>query len=154
MSHIRPFAAGKRRRVNIALLVPCFLFALFLGGVDARAEGIQDFWSRFKAVVNEGSAEGFVRLCRIPLEVRGESDADEVKHFDASSVSRHFRSWLQQDSGLYSRETSMQKVIVETDVSAIKLYKAQNREQFRVGSFVFEAAGGGPWKLTRVYVAE
>lgn len=118
-------------------------------GIDRPAEA-RLFWQQFQAAVAAADTTRLLALVRVPLEVRGQLDADPPRSLEAPALQAQLPALLDLDSGLTEAGQTMRELVHDTTpVQFASLAAAEAR----LGAFVFEWSDGH-WLLVRVYIED
>jgi hypothetical protein len=111
----------------------------------------ESFWQVFRSAVERDDRKKLADLTKFPLEVRGESDDDPVRHFKRPTFLKKLDALLASDPGLLmdGRETQKEHILRTTKLND-RQYSGDTNA--RVGNFEFEQVKGR-WWMTRAYLS-
>jgi hypothetical protein len=108
------------------------------------------FWQQFQAAVAAADTARLLTLVRVPLEVRGQLDADPPQLLELPALQARLPAFLDLDSGLTETGQTMRELVRDTTpVQFASLAAAEAR----LGAFVFEWSNQH-WLLARVYTED
>jgi len=115
-------------------------------------DSAQQFWQKFRQEAIRGNVRKIVGWTRFPFDVKSTLDDDKRKQVGRDAFVELFPRLLAADPGLGPTPSTM-KSLVGAAARLSPAFCSASRMQFRVGDWVFEAAGQ-EWQFVRAFLDE